>query len=183
MEADWEVEIGPGAPVIEACWAGFVDLRANGSRATLLPETAQLPGLADALVRLNRSSSPMWTSKCDVWAADEFDPDELDAPRESCKHAAACYIDLLPRGDQRWISPEMAIAASKTLCERLRVIPLRSCRADLILRRALIAPDLDDSGITAYITACGRSAEEALGQLGLALAVFAGAVAPEALPQ
>ena len=27
MEADWEVEVGGGAPVIEAFWPGFVDLR------------------------------------------------------------------------------------------------------------------------------------------------------------
>ena len=27
MEADWEFEVGGDAPVIDACWPGFVDLR------------------------------------------------------------------------------------------------------------------------------------------------------------
>ncbi len=29
MEADWEFEVGGDAPVIEAHWPGFVDLRQN----------------------------------------------------------------------------------------------------------------------------------------------------------
>jgi len=38
MEADWEFEVGPdtaglAAPVIDACWPGFVDLRHNPERA------------------------------------------------------------------------------------------------------------------------------------------------------
>ena len=39
MEADWEIEIGGDAPVIEAHWFGFVDLRIEPSRANELPET------------------------------------------------------------------------------------------------------------------------------------------------
>ena len=33
MEADWEFEVGGDAPVIEARWPGFVDLRRNPERA------------------------------------------------------------------------------------------------------------------------------------------------------
>ena len=35
MEADWEVEIGGGAPVIDALWPGFVDLRAARARGRI----------------------------------------------------------------------------------------------------------------------------------------------------
>ena len=70
MEADWEIEIGGGAPIIEAHWSGLVDLRVNPERARLLPEAQQLPALCHALVRLNAPASPVWTSKCDVFVPD-----------------------------------------------------------------------------------------------------------------
>jgi hypothetical protein len=70
MEADWEFEVGgdatvPEAPIIDACWSGFVDLQSAPERARLLPEASQFPALADALVKLNGVGSPVWTSKCD----------------------------------------------------------------------------------------------------------------------
>src|SRR5580658_1022540 len=98
MEADWEFEVGGDGPVIEACWAGFVDLRRMPERACDLPESALLPGLAMVLQRLNSEASPFWTSKCDFWPmleAGEFAPDELDAPPGCAAHAMSCYIDLL----------------------------------------------------------------------------------------
>ena len=69
MEADWEVEVGADAPVIDGLLG-----RARGSvtatreRAMTLPESRQLAGLAKALIQLNSAGSPVWTSKCDVWA-------------------------------------------------------------------------------------------------------------------
>ena len=46
MEADWEVEIGGDAPVIDACWEGFVDLRRAPERAGAVAGSAELPALA-----------------------------------------------------------------------------------------------------------------------------------------
>jgi hypothetical protein len=188
MEADWEIEIGGNAPVIDACWPGFVDLRWTAqsgpdlrSRVRSLPEAAQLPGLAFALERLNSDTSPVWTSKCDFWPAlkpGDFDADELDAPTGSFTHAAGCYIDLLPKSDQRWIDPHMAAAVCKNWCALLHALPLRSCRVDLIIRRALIAPDLVDTGITAYFTACGPTSAEASQTLEAALDAFVDALRP-----
>ena len=43
MEADWEIEVGGKAPVIEARWPGFVDLRLHPERASQFPEAAELP--------------------------------------------------------------------------------------------------------------------------------------------
>ena len=53
MEADWEVEIGGGAPVIDACWEGFVDLRETPNEAFHFSEAQQLIVLAEVLKTLN----------------------------------------------------------------------------------------------------------------------------------
>ena len=179
MQADWEIELGGDAPVIDACWPGFVDLRQFPGRINELQEILRVPGLSESLLRLNGARfSPVWTSKCDVWPVTDFDSLELDALAESALHAIACYIDLLPRSDQQWPLPKMAISACEALCARLRPIQLPRCRVDLIIRSAFIAPDLQDLGITAYLTACGPDESTATAQLSAALAVFADSVAP-----
>ena len=192
MEADWEFEIGADAPIIEACWPGFVDLRWTPqsardlpARIRSLPEVIQLPALAAVLERLNCQHSPVWTSKCDFWpalGAGEFDPDELEA-RPGCARAMGCYVDLLPKSDRQWPFPSVVEATCKHLCARLRVIPLRCFRVDLIVRRAQIAPGVMDTGITAYITACGTTAGEAQATLESALATFAGVLCPHSTLQ
>src|SRR5260370_3147083 len=136
MEADWEIEIDGTAAVIDAHWAGFVDLRVNSDLASQLLETAELPDLATTLVRLNAPSSPVWTSKCDVWQPEAFDPDELDAPTGE-NSAVACYIDLLPTDNRRWLSQQSAINCSKLVCSQLRCRTPRTSRADIIVRRAV----------------------------------------------
>jgi hypothetical protein len=189
MEADWEFEVGPdaagvAAPVIEAAWAGFVDLEREPGRARQLPEAAQLPGLAEALIKFNEAASPFWTSKCDFWPSLEpctWDPDELDAPAGSASYAMGCYIDLLPRAGREWLQPETAAAECKELCRLLRTVPLRCCRADLIVRRAFITPNASDQepinlGVTAYVTSCGESETAAEQTLQAALAALADAL-------
>jgi hypothetical protein len=178
MEADWEFEIGGDAPVIDACWPGLVDLRRNPKLAWNLPEAAQLPGLAEALARLNAAGSPVWTSKCDLWQlseADAFDPDELNALPGCNAHAIGCYIDLIPRNNRQWAVPAIAANACKDLCSLLQTIPLNCCRVDLVIRRAFLTADQPDLGITAYFTSCGASSAEAFGTLQKALDAFAGA--------
>jgi hypothetical protein len=174
VEADWEVEIGPGAPLIDARWPGFVDLRKIPELARQLPEVSSLRGLDDALVRLNGGNSPVWTSKCDVWPLDtaEFDPDEMDAIPESAAYGWGCYIDLLPRNDQQWIASAMAVSWCKSICGLLRGVAISCCRADLIVRSAAITPASMDIGITAYLTACGPTAGNANRVLQAALNKF-----------
>ena len=178
MEADWEVEIGDEAPFIDACWDGFVDLRINPSRVGEIAETLQLAGLAEALVRLNAIPSPVWTSKCDVWRVEEFDPRELDAEQGSEFCAVGAYIDLLPRSDRQWTFLAMAERSCKYLCKALAGIPLRNCRADFVVRRALIIPPVTDLGITAYLTACGSNPFNAIGQLSVAVSAMVEVVTP-----
>jgi len=184
MEADWEFEVGGDAPAIEAGWAGFIDLERNPESGRELPEAAQLPGLAEALIQLNEAASPFWTSKCDVWPsleAGDFDPDELDAPPDSSAHAMGCYIDLLPRVDRQWFQPETAAAACREVCSLLHKIPLRCCRADLVIRRVFLTPDREDRhsmplGVTIYLTSCGPSQAAAIQFLQAALAALADAL-------
>jgi hypothetical protein len=181
MEADWEIELGGESPLIEAAWSGFVDLRLHPERTSQLPEAAALPALAKALEFLNSATSPLWTSKCDVWpVADmaEFDADELDAPPGSAFHAIGGYIDLLPRTELQWELPATAAADCKKLCGLLRAVPLRCCRVDLVVRQAIltsapVAAASMDFGITAYFTACGPSRADATGTFQAALAEFA----------
>jgi hypothetical protein len=179
MEADWEFEVGGDAPIIEAHWAGFVDLRLEPNRATGLEEAPRLPGLAEALARLNATNSPVWTCKTDVFVPDQIDPDELDAKGEEATHSIACYVDLLTRSDQQWNIPFKAERSCKELCAQLRNIPLRCCRIDLVVRRAYIEPDLNDLGVTAYFTACGSTENGAKIRLAACLSLFAGLVVPE----
>jgi hypothetical protein len=177
MEADWEFEIGGDAPVIEPRWQGFVDLRADPTRASDLAEALQLPALADALVRLNATGSPVWTCKTDVFMPDQIDPDELDAAGAEAAYAIACYVDLLTRGDRQW-DPIKAEVACRKLCARLRDIPLRRCRVDMIIRRARIRPDENDLGVTAYLTACGETESDAKSRLAECLSLFSQAIVP-----
>lgn len=176
METDWEVEVGGDSPVIDACWPGLVDLRSEPKRAAGIPEVRDLPALVDVLVRLNGPGSPVWTAKCDVWRVDGLDADELDAPHELAREAIAAYIDLLGRDSGHVEKIERAVAISKTLCAHLRGAPLGCCRADLVVRQAVLRSGKTGYGITAYLTACGQSQESAAAQLGRALAAFADSI-------
>ena len=175
MEADWEFEIGGDAPVIEAHWTGFVDLRAHPERVSDLNECRELPALAGALVKLNSADSPVWTSKTDVFVPEDIDADEMNSPADEAAHAVACYIDLLPRSEQRWNIPAKAEWQCRDLCAGLRVIELARCRVDLVVRKAVVA-GADDLGITAYFTACGATPSEAKAKLGECLGFMVGAV-------
>lgn len=177
MEADWEFEIGPHTPVIEAYWSGFVDLRAHPERASTLSECRELPGLADALVRLNAVTSPVWSSKTDVFTPETIDLDEMDASADDAAHAIACYIDLLPSGDQIWNLPYKAERDCKNLCAKLRPNLLRNCRVDIVIRSALVA-DNSNLGATVYFTGCGPTLEFAKARLGECLSVFSEVMVP-----
>jgi hypothetical protein len=186
MEADWEFEVGGDAPVIDALWSGFVDLRHTPKLAWKLAEAAELPALAATLERLNSQASPFRTSKCDYWPElqpGEFDSDELDAPPGSSAHGAGCYIDLLAKEDRDRSLPHLAEAVCKRICGVLGLVPMRRCRVDLVIRRAIIAPEMTDLGISAYITACGPNAGEAKRTLESALDLFADALCPDSTLQ
>lgn len=172
MEADWEFEIATDAPVIDAAWSGFIDLRREPERAFLLPEAGKLPALANALIRMNEEGSGFWTAKCDVWEPATIDPDEFDATSDQAAHAVACYVDLLPEEEQTWSTPDSVAGWCRGLCDSLRLRPLRQCRADLVIRRAFAAPDATVLGVTAYLAGCGPTGAGATTTLEAAVDAF-----------
>ena len=180
MEADWEFEIGSGAPVIDASWEGLVDLTAHPEQVTKLQEVAGFPQLAQELVRLNGSGMWARTSKCDLWQVnldeEQLDTDELDAPPGMAHAAWACYIDLTARDPQRWVNPDTIRQDCVVLCAQLRLVSLRCCRTDLVIRRAVFTGGNEALGITAYITACGESEVAAKEVLERAVCTFADSV-------
>jgi hypothetical protein len=177
MLADWECEIAPDAPVIDAAWAGFLDLRRHPEQVAAIAELAQLPALGPALLRLNAADSPVFTAKCDVWKAGEVDPDELDSTRERATHAVASYIDLLPATERTWSSPETAAAWSRSVCALLGNIPVRQCRVDLVIRAAFFTPVEMGIGISCYCTGCGANESEAAEMLSQAVRALSDAAA------
>ena len=170
--------MGAAAPVIDALWPGLQDLRRVPERARQLPEAVQLPALARALIALNAPASPVWTAKCDLWPADTFDADELDAPLEEPLQAIACYIDLLPGAALEWREPADAVNWCRSICARIRAVRLRSCRVDLVVRSAILAPGRLDYGVTAYLTAAGADAAATAQVMADALAAFADSICP-----
>jgi hypothetical protein len=157
VEADWEVEIGGGAPVIETLWPGFVDLRSDAGRGgeigAMIAEAAAFAPLGDLLRALNGRESPVWTSKCDLW---EPEPAGL-----------AIYIDMLPREGTVFAEWRQGEEFCRKVVARLEAIALEACgpdcRIDLVIRQA-IAGGAEGFGITAYLstTAGGGSAAAAM---------------------
>ena len=182
MEADWEVEVGGTAPVIEAHWPGFIDLRAQPSRIGDIAEATTFPPLADLLLALNSAGSPVWTSKCDVWAPEEG--------------ALACYVDLLPRRGGVFAEWERAEAFCRVLTERItpRILPADKTQPGrdtimitghssastptitLVVRRA-ITGQLDGFGITAYFSADAHRFPDAAAAAATAMVAFSKALA------
>jgi hypothetical protein len=177
MEADWEFEIGGDAPVIEAYWPGFVNLRECPTRASDLAEVEMLPELAPTLLLLNAAESPVWTCKADVFVPGQIDPDELSGTAEESRFALACYIDMLMRSDQIWQSPSNAEKDCRKLCSQLRKLPLRCCRVDMVIRRAHVG-DAQGLGATVYFTACGATETDVRKNLAECLRGFAKTLVP-----
>lgn len=186
MVADWEFEIGGEAPVIEAWWPGFFDLRRSPADVVEIPEAREIPILGDVLIRLNATHSPVWTSKCGVWANNDgelFDADEFDAAPGGTAHTRGCYVDLLPRNKEQWPSTDAIAAVCKSWIIGLRSLPQRSCRADLIIRRAFTPPERWHLAVSAFLTGSGSTTDEALAALEAVLPPFANVLCAESTLQ
>jgi hypothetical protein len=169
MEVDWEVEIGGGAPVIEAEWPGFVDLRSHPERIAEIAEAVAFPPLAALLLALNAPESPVWTSKCDVWVP------QLESKSESEPELAAqaSYVDMLSREGKVFSRWQEAEAFCREYVSRLAKIAQPAsgaeCSLDLVIRQA-VAGQAEGFGITAYLSA------DAATVLAAAMAAFADAL-------
>ncbi len=163
MEADWSVEIGAGLPVIDADWPGFVDLRSGPGSIDSVSEAVAEPALRDALVMLNDAASPVFTSKCDVWAlgTDEIDPDEFGCESQgACAAGWASWIDLIARDPQRFASFVTHEAWVRQTVAHLQAEALSCGRVDLVVRAATTS-GREGFGITLYAAGCGVDTQAA----------------------
>jgi hypothetical protein len=178
MEVDWEFEVGGGAPVIEARWAGFVDLRRQPERIKDIHETTDFPPLAALLQALNGTHSPLWTAKCDLWEPEVKElggqkaESPADGPEAGMHNALACYVDLLPLAGEVFAQAEQAEVFCRNWVARMAPVPLAECRVDLIIRQA-IAGEAEGFGVTAYLSAMGSDHAAAREALAGTLATFA----------
>lgn len=183
MDADWEVEIGGSAPAIDALWPGFVDLRRFPARIAEIAEAASFPPLANLLQRLNSASSPLWTSKCDVW---EPEPAALARPDEAAVRvpaALACYVDLLPVEGRVFARWQQAEVLCRQWVARLSDGRLPECGVDLVVRLAIALP-AEGFGVTAYLSASGADRPAAAAAaLAALMTAFADAVLSAAPPE
>jgi hypothetical protein len=190
MEADWSVELAAPDPLITVPWAAcgeagsscrFVDLRMGFHLIEEIEEAQGRPALRSALLLLNGVASQLWTAKCDVWSGsaeqgdDPFDPYEMDTEPGETAFGAGSYIDLLARDfkthgrfetQERWL---------RAVTERLRGIPARAARVELVLRRAQV-DDVPGYGVTWFVTGCGASAQRAAQGWGHALELALAAI-------
>jgi hypothetical protein len=183
MEADWEVKIGGGAPVIDALWAGFVDLRRSPERIGEIAEAVAFPALARLLLALNAAGSPLWTAKCDLWkpiGKESAEAGVVLADRTP-PAALACYVDLLPVEGVVFGSWQAAETFCRAWVAGLTPIPLPECTAELLVRQA-IADTAEGFGVTAYLSAAGTDDLLAGNALEAAMTAFAGAIPITAPP-
>ena len=176
MEADWEVEVGGGAPVIDALWAGFVDLRRQPERIGEIAEAARFPALGGLLQRLNSTGSPVWTAKCDLWEPVELgEAANLAVAEDGLPAALAIYVDLFPsaRGVfQHW---QQAEAFCREWVARLGQVAMADCSVELVVRQA-VAVLSEGFAVTAYVSAEGHDRPGAAKTLARTLGAIADAI-------
>ena len=180
MNVDWEVEIGGGAPVIEAHWPGFIDLRAYPERISEVAEVKLLPPLGDVLLALNSAESPVWTSKCDVWVPQ---PGTL-----------GCYFDCLPWKEHVYADWKDAEAFCREIMKRILTNELPSHSVEhhghkrailcnesdeesviLVVRQA-ITEENEGFAFTVYFSASDSSSHSAGSLIGDGMAAFRNAI-------
>jgi hypothetical protein len=183
MEADWEVEIGGGAPVIDALWPGFVDLRSSPERIAEIAEAVAFPPLGRLLLALNAAGSPLWTAKCDLWETDAAEPAGTDASttHSGVPCALSCYLDLLPLAGLVFAQWEAAEIFCRDWVARLAPLALADCRAELVVREA-VAGLVEGFAVTVYLSGHGPDRGKAAEALKNAMTAFAGSIPAAAAP-
>jgi len=162
MEADWSVEIGPGLPVIDVAWNGFIDLRSSPERVAGIEEAQRHPAIREALLVLNTGGSPVFTAKCDCWMLDEseIDPDEFAANRETAHTGFASYIDIVDIEPDQFVSFKLHEQQARAIVSALRTVDLLQGRVDVVVRAAVLR-ERNGFGLTLYAAGCGASEPDA----------------------
>jgi hypothetical protein len=191
MVADWSVECSAEDPVLVVPWtveeagvpatqsaADFIDLRENPYDLDQIPEADQHPPLMQALRALNAPRSPVFTAKCDAWA---LDPQQLEEMRERLDLVAggyqaaaagfASYIDLVWRDRSIFASFHQAEQLLHRIARLAAPIDQPLAMLECVLRPAMV--DLtgprEGFAISLYTKAVAPDADAAKQTWGAAL--------------
>jgi hypothetical protein len=175
--------VGQGASVIEAAWAGFVDLRRAPQRVAEIAEAAAFPPLAELLLALNADDSPVWTAKCDFWEAEDVESTGIvpESAADRCLQALACYVDVLPAEERVFAQWHQAEALCRDWVARLNAVAAPRCRINLVVRQALVG-EAEGFAVTAYIAGAGGDRAQATEALAAAMAAFSEVIPGGATP-
>jgi hypothetical protein len=158
--ADWTVEVGPGCPVIELPWPGWVDLRHGASRAAfaILDEVRNYPELGDVLRVANHGEFA--TAKVDVFPVDrsEADPEIAEEPFADTACGIGSYLDVLWLGDGQTFAACEAV--SRLVAASLKHVSLPRATAEIVVRAARLYHQ-NTFGWTLYAVGFGPDAEAA----------------------
>jgi hypothetical protein len=174
-------ELEPGDDTLELPWASpadpslrYCDLRLFPQKIAGLPECRDYPALADCLAKLNASSSPFRSAKCDVWCTTRLAEDErMDF---GLPFKTGSYLDLV------FNDPEIRkdLDAHGRFAEKLQraLSALRvPAQMEIVLRRCLFHPqEVWGYALTLFLHAYGPTQDEAVSQWSRAMAALAQAL-------
>ncbi len=161
MEADWSVEIGGDAAVIETGWPGWIDIAQDRKRIALLDEVLNFPALGQAMENILSAKSRFLPTKCDFWRSDEpVDPYEFDAQPGTHHTSANCSLDLLPQPVTRWSNLLAAESWARAAVAAFQSIRCPGARVEIVLRQAF-EQQQSGIGIALYASACGPTTAQA----------------------
>jgi hypothetical protein len=190
MVVEWSVECSADDPVLVVPWsrteagaatvettADFVDLRENPYDMDQIPEAEQNPPLMQALRALNAGRSPVFTAKCDAWALDSEELEQLQlqldisADSPDAKTGFASYVDLVWRDRTIFASFHQSEQLLYRLERLAAPIDEPLVMMDCVLRPALVDLTGPQEGfaVSLYVKALGPNLAAAKQAWGLAL--------------
>src|SRR5215472_11192822 len=105
MHADYAIELAAEDATLDLPWAApdggpsYIDLKRHPQLISRLKEAVGIPELAEFLLSVNASTSPLESAKCDAWSSSEMDLEE-EIFAAAWKYGS--YVDLLFRGEEKF---------------------------------------------------------------------------------
>ena len=171
MLFDWSAECSADDPVLVVPWkdpagsAQFIDLRENPYGLDEIEEAEAHPALRDSLRALNALRSPLFTAKCDLWAASA---EELRAlvltlglQPEECVAGTVSYIDMVCRDRAMFTSFHQQQHLLHRMERRVAALEQSFALAEAIVRPCLLDLTAPQEGfaVSLYVKAVGPDAE------------------------
>ena len=167
MQADFAVELGPEDPVLEIPWAAedggprYWDLKHHPEQIASLEEATRLPEFGDFLAKLNSSTSPLESAKCDAWPSTEINPEEeiFEATNKF-----GSYVDFFFSDEPRRFQFAEHERLVKGLAQLLKRVPELPAAAEFLIRRCYFEDEKgirDGFYVTFYLFGYGKDEVQA----------------------